>query len=168
MNILALTTKFMQLNKTAQDAAIATAQKNHYNQILSINKLANELWNLISKAQYTDQIKTYTKNISDASSNFAKTVFSKGTTKDDSTRFHNNLISVCNSLKGLIKENTFKPFDDLLKAANNYNPVDLPIQDPNAPKPQETNPQNIPANTPVSQTTNTSVSPQISGGTPGI
>jgi len=151
--------------KLAQDTA--AAQKTHYQQIVNLNKQANTLWDIIAKAAYTDQIKTYVKNIANMAGDLASKSYAQGITKDHSISSHSAIIGVVTSLKNLIKENTFKPFDDLVKALTPWTPVALPAQN-GSTKPEQTNPENVPNTTPVPAATQSNVAPQISGGVAGI
>ena len=164
MDLSRLVSRYQML-ATAQTA---DPQRIHYMQIINLNKQANDLYNIIAKSAYTDQIKTYVKNISQMASALATKAYNNGITKDESTSAHSNINGVANTLKTLIHENTLLPFDNLLKALNPWTPVDLAIQNPNAPKPQTTNPTNLQTGTPTPITTPTQIAPQNPGGIAGI
>lgn len=167
MDLLSLASKYEQLTiKFAQD--VAAAQKTHYIQIVNLNKQANDLYNIIAKSAYTDQIKTHVKNIYQMAGVLATKAYNNGVTKDESLSAHSNIKSVANTLKTLIHEGTLLPFDSLLKAINVWTPIDLPIQNPNAPKPQTTNPTSLQTGTPTPVTTPTQIAPQNPGGIAGI
>lgn len=167
MLISKLAADFERLSiKLAQDTT--AAQKTHYLQIINLNKAANDLENIVAKSQYTDQIKQYVKNLTNMVGALATKAYNQGVTKIDSTQSHGTMMGILNNLKTLIHTNTFKPFDDVVKALEVWTPIDLPIQNPNAPKPQQTNPANTSQNTPTPITTPTSIPTQAPTSIPGI
>lgn len=168
MNLIKLTNDYKTLViKYAQDTA--AAQKTFYNQIILLNKKANELWNVIAKSAYNDQIKNYVKNIANMAGILATKAYKNGILKTDSATSYQAINSIVTTLKSsLIHTGTLKPFDDLISALSTWAPVDLPAQDPNAAKPETTNPQNVNQNTPTPQTTSTSIAPTSPSGIAGI